>query len=350
MSKITSLSWDLFRAYHPDDGYRKAFEDLCKNLFARKLNIKPSALTEYHNQKGVEVEPIKINSDFYSFQSKFSDDDSVLWSQFNTSAKKTVLEYKHLTHIINYSNGISKRESKPRDVINDIYTKKGVTVEWIYGKQILELVEEEDNTDLKKKYFGSGQNLNIILPPATITDKSLSALKYQSEIVSFIGRERELSQLEEFIESKDLVQWWTIGGTGGSGKSRLALQLGRIYEAKGWHCGFISSISNLNMDTWNPEKPHLIIFDYVLNKKEDATKLIKKAIEIREMKQLSFSIRILLLERDGNEIIDILNNDNTFGPMIKESLFNKNALELEDFKYADLEKMLQDFLNYQIVS
>ncbi len=156
MSENITLDWNQFRTRHPHNGYRLAFEELCKGLFSRKLNIKPSDLIEYSNQKGIEVEPIPVNGDVYSFQSKFSNNDSVSWSQFKTSTKRTVEEYPELTKVIHYTNGTSGRSNKIRDVIEVLYKKNNITVELIYSKQILALVEEEPNADLRKKYFGGG--------------------------------------------------------------------------------------------------------------------------------------------------------------------------------------------------
>jgi len=195
-------------------------------------------------------------------------------------------------------------------------------------------------------YINTVKNLNITLPSATPINKSLTSLKYQSEIVNFIGRESELSQLETFIESDGWVKWWIIGGTGGSGKSRLALQISKIYTAKGWHCGFINYNTILNFNEWEPDKNHLIICDYVLNKEDSIIDLISNAIKLKLSGKLYFKIRILLIERDANTITDILNNVDTFGPMCESYLYPHNSLTLTDLKDKELKIMLQELAIY----
>ncbi len=346
MSNVNMLSWDYFRVKHPNDGWRKAFEDLCKSLFARRINLKKCNLVEYHNQKGIEVEPVEINGDYYSFQSKFSEKDQVLWSKFKTSAKKTIEEYEKLSHVIYYTNGTSSRKNKTRNEIEKINDDNEIKTFWVYGKQILELIEEPQNYDLKMKCFGGGQNLNITLPITENKKKSLSALKYQYQIVDFCGRVEELKCLKDFLDCEELVQWWIIGGVGGSGKSRLALEFCKQNLGTEWHCGFISSIENLNLEEWNPEKNHIIVCDYVFNKENAVARLIDNAIKLKQNKTLSFKIRILLLERDANSIIDSMKKIETIGPRIDSYLYKENPLLLSEFEEKDLDNMLKEVSSF----
>lgn len=68
-------------------------------------------------------------------------------------------------------------------------------------------------------------------PPIKSLDALLNNLPIQS--TSFIGREKELGELKELIESMRLV---TLTGTGGSGKTRLALQVAAEMIAR-FHSG-----------------------------------------------------------------------------------------------------------------
>ncbi len=64
------------------------------------------------------------------------------------------------------------------------------------------------------------QGLPADFPPIKSLDAILNNLPVQS--TSFIGREKEIGELKKLVESARLV---TLTGTGGSGKTRLALQI-----------------------------------------------------------------------------------------------------------------------------
>lgn len=342
---MTELSWDLFRVKNSD--YTKSFEALCKNLFARKIKVNISELIEYHNHKGIEVEPVLYKNKLISFQSKFSDADKVLWLDFEESLEKTIEElktgYAGLKEIIHYSNGKAAKTNKIRDRIEKKAKKNGLKIIWIYGKQILDLVEEINNSDLRKKYYGGGKNLEISLSNIdSIPPKNLSALKYQSQLTSFVGRDSEFAELEKFMDSPEKIQWIVIEGQGGVGKSRLALELAKKYIKKNWHCGFYTEANEHGFNSWNPEKPHLIICDYVLGREKDITSKINKAIELESLNELSFSVRYVLIERTGGNIVKKLTSAQTIGVKIENCLNKPSTLALNEVGIEDIKLMLDE--------
>lgn len=346
---MTEVSWDLFRV--KNSNHTKSFEALCKSLFARKISIKTSELTEYHNQKGIEVEPVLYKKKLISFQSKFSDADDVLWPNFEESLKKTIEElktgYTGLKEIFYYSNGTASKTNKTRERIEKKAKQKGLKIIWVYSKQIIDLIEDVDNSDLRKKYFGGGKNLDIFLPDLkNKPKKNISALKYQSRLTSFTGREFEIVKLKKFVKDLSLIQWWVIEGKGGVGKSRLALEFCLELEKKGWHCGFFSSYEEHGFDSWDPEKPHLIICDYVLGKEKEIAKAIKKVISMEKSKMLHFQIRFLLLERSGSNEIQEINSIETFGPIIQDHLYRNQSLALKGLDDISLEKTIKEVAEF----
>ncbi|MDR0415802.1 MAG: hypothetical protein LBH76_00520 [Propionibacteriaceae bacterium] len=62
---------------------------------------------------------------------------------------------------------------------------------------------------------------------------------YPSGKVEFAGRADELRRLAEFCRSDAPVSWWAVTGVGGSGKSRLACELGRSLAEEGWDVRFL---------------------------------------------------------------------------------------------------------------
>src|SRR5439155_26854924 len=70
--------------------------------------------------------------------------------------------------------------------------------------------------------------LHQLIVPGLVPDfpplRSLSNTNLPAEASSLIGRQRDLAELAELIE-RDRVRLVTITGTGGTGKTRLALRI-----------------------------------------------------------------------------------------------------------------------------
>ncbi|MFM7469764.1 MAG: tetratricopeptide repeat protein [Vampirovibrionales bacterium] len=126
---------------------------------------------------------------------------------------------------------------------------------------------------------------------------------YGSGRVAFVGREAELCQLEAFLkydatphtptsEGSKLL-WWAITGEGGSGKSRLALELCQGKLGMPYRAGFLQQGAELP-DEWQPSEPTLVIIDYLPKPKALWEKLSSYA---EASKQWQHPVRILILER-----------------------------------------------------
>ena len=57
--------------------------------------------------------------------------------------------------------------------------------------------------------------------------------------IPFYGRQEELAALRRFLDDPRDVLWWIVTGAGGSGKTRLALELCLRAHADGWRGGFL---------------------------------------------------------------------------------------------------------------
>lgn len=132
-------------------------------------------------------------------------------------------------------------------------------------------------------------------------DQNLFNYRYQW--IPFVGRKVEQEIIERFLlEFPDKkVLWYPIIGDGGSGKSRLALEICLSWEQKGWYTGFIDSawIEKHHMDAnWTPTRPTLIIVDYASQSPETLGKYISNYFYQSQEKSWPHPVRFILLERN----------------------------------------------------
>ncbi|MDR3052225.1 MAG: hypothetical protein LBU67_10995 [Oscillospiraceae bacterium] len=147
------------------------------------------------------------------------------------------------------------------------------------------------------RYHGSFAEAidNMRLPPPARDN----LFDFRSGKIPFAGRTEELRALKGFLADERPVLWWSIVAPGGSGKSRLALQLCETYEQQGWKAVFLDR-ATLN-SPWQHDfrypKPLLLVVDYASQAVEEVdaflqTLLCAKTTGFRK-------IRLLLLEREG---------------------------------------------------
>ncbi len=70
----------------------------------------------------------------------------------------------------------------------------------------------------------AGRGYRFMLPVANSATEHVPSCNLPAELTSFIGREQEISQIRELLAAHRLV---TLTGTGGVGKTRLALRIAR---------------------------------------------------------------------------------------------------------------------------
>lgn len=64
-------------------------------------------------------------------------------------------------------------------------------------------------------------------------------LDFRTRFATLTGRNEQLSQLVDFLDSEQTFSWWTIEGAAGSGKSRLALELCYLSKGMEYESGFL---------------------------------------------------------------------------------------------------------------
>ncbi len=128
------------------------------------------------------------------------------------------------------------------------------------------------------------------------TDPAKAWLAFSSRSTKFVGREREQELLIEFLDSPAKFSWLLLTGSGGSGKSRLALEL--CYDSQpGWNAGFFSRPTAPFLWThFRPSRRTVIVIDYVANRAAEASDIVLSLN--RAAAYIPYPVRILLVERD----------------------------------------------------
>jgi hypothetical protein len=119
---------------------------------------------------------------------------------------------------------------------------------------------------------------------------------YGAQRIPFIGRAADLGACGDFLKNEGLFRWWLLLGSGGAGKSRLALEL-CLRMQDGWRTGFLPHRHGfVGWSSWQPEKPTLLVADYAGERAGDVRDLI---VALAGRRNLAFPVRLLLLEREN---------------------------------------------------
>lgn len=126
---------------------------------------------------------------------------------------------------------------------------------------------------------------------------------YAARVLPFIGRDAEIGKLEDFLGGLEQpFRWMVLHGSGGVGKSRLALELCLAARSE-WHAGFLSQEADEPAwSRWQPLMPTLIVVDYAARDTERSGRLLR-ALAGRGpadgTPRLAAPVRVLLIERTG---------------------------------------------------
>ncbi|RNE94238.1 tetratricopeptide repeat protein [Marichromatium sp. AB32] len=137
---------------------------------------------------------------------------------------------------------------------------------------------------------------------STPTD-SATLNRYSARAVTVLGRDREWGELLRFLKAESAFCWLQLAGSGGQGKSRLALELIDQAQGKGWVAGFLD-VEDIRRfgdgwTKWWPDRPHLIVIDYIIGREAEIKPVLqglaRRARLIRRRRR--GRVRVLLLER-----------------------------------------------------
>ena len=133
--------------------------------------------------------------------------------------------------------------------------------------------------------------------PYAKKEKAISAfgrMHFSNGFSEFIGRDKEIAQLNAFLESGKRFSWSTILGEGGIGKSRLVLEWLKRMPTH-WF-GFFTHKKPDAANAFVPFTDTVVAFDYVIGKEPECANTI--AAYLGAFKLAPYKLRILFIERN----------------------------------------------------
>ena len=131
---------------------------------------------------------------------------------------------------------------------------------------------------------------------------------------TLVGREFDLADLRRFAESELPIAVRVLTGSGGAGKTRLALDLCDQLAREGWDSGFVGEgdqgveggelrrfVQAQNLSTWDWRKPTFVVVDYAAGHANALAAWIAALArrDAPDPTKPASPLRLLLLERHG---------------------------------------------------
>lgn len=121
-----------------------------------------------------------------------------------------------------------------------------------------------------------------------------SRMHYAARYLDFIGRKKELTKLNDFLNTDSNLSWWIVTGEGGIGKSRLVLEW--LYNLPSNWFGFFLDINKIdNLQAFEPFANTVIAIDYICGKEGNCAQAISSLQYI--FNNSIYKLRIVLIER-----------------------------------------------------
>lgn len=180
---------------------------------------------------------------------------------------------------------------------------------------------------------------------------------YKSRMSAFSGRETELQDLLDFVTTDPGLpfRWWALTGPGGSGKSRLALELrDRVAELEGWDCHVLTQTDydDLSRALENRPRCTLLVADYVQAHARELGRAMQGLLD----QPRSAPLRLLLVERSGKapdadaagfDWVVQLYEDVHDKSKLKRRCYRDSFLELDPLDDAPLMQVMRSFAEKQ---
>lgn len=124
-------------------------------------------------------------------------------------------------------------------------------------------------------------------------------IRAHAGVIPYVERGGLTEHLETWVNSPAAFSGHVIGGRGGAGKTRLAVELCQRLENRRWLCGFLSRIADQGMLDALVETPtaRLVVIDYAETRPEQLELLLPL---LSAKASLEFPVRVLLLVRGGD--------------------------------------------------
>lgn len=184
---MKQITWDDFN--YKNKNKTGSFENLCRVLFLRSIKHSGNDYQYNYNQAGLEIEPIltSINGKekWVGAQCKYfsTENNTSQYNQILKSVELAIEKYKgRLDYIYIYVNStlqpictdneIAKAKKKSARIKLAIIDRKTVKLVWLQQDNILDLVQETNNSDLFRIYFSDEREIDWIKNGISIDEKT----------------------------------------------------------------------------------------------------------------------------------------------------------------------------------
>lgn len=223
------ISWDKFKVKNED--YRKSFEELSYFLFCRR-HKRSAGIFRYHNQTGIETEPVKIKRKLIGFQSKWF--DSVIDKEkINSSITRAKRKNPKLNKIVFYINqeftestGRKKKDSQLKIDIESHAKSENIDIEWVVLSNFEIILNQPSNLDLAQLYFDFSDEFGFI---KAFSNPEILTFLQSSEYIELPFLNLKTQKIEDITKRilKLKQKTFLLSGHPGAGKS---ISMYRIFQ------------------------------------------------------------------------------------------------------------------------
>ncbi len=130
------------------------------------------------------------------------------------------------------------------------------------------------------------------------SDPSLQDLRYSERWLDYQATP-ELNSLQRWIADSAPFSWWAVIAPGGTGKSRLALELIDSLDEKAWDAAFLADSHWLGdrCRGWRPRRATLLVIDYASTKQDEVLEGLQTLTDTLKADCGFPKVRMLLLDR-----------------------------------------------------
>ena len=184
---MKQITWDDFN--YKNRNKTGSFENLCRTLFLRSIKKSGNDYQYNYNQAGLEIEPVLTSIDgkekWVGVQCKYfsTENNTSQYNQILDSVELAIKKYKgKLDYIYIYVNSIlqpictddeiAKAKKRSARIKLAIINRKTVQLVWHQQDNILDLVQEANNSDLRRIYFSGERETDWIKNGISIDEKT----------------------------------------------------------------------------------------------------------------------------------------------------------------------------------
>lgn len=147
------ITWEDFNITNKNNK-KTAFENMCRILFNYYFFNNKAILKQKFDNPGIEIEPINLNGEKISFQSKYIESNNI-YQQIKHSIEAAVNCYSgELDVIYIFCNKDLDQASKSYKNILSIVEPHNIRLECICNQEILSIIETNDYKTIKQLFFG----------------------------------------------------------------------------------------------------------------------------------------------------------------------------------------------------